>query len=135
MVALELRSRPYDILISDDDPACRETIEDALSTKGYRTHVTSCGREAIEYVRAHFVHVVIVDMGMPDLTGLETVSIIRREMSVSIPSILVSADSSPELKLRALSAHFESFMAKPLNLGALRHVVEDIIRRHYETDL
>jgi len=133
MVALEYRSRPYEILVSDDDEACREAVRDALATQGYHAHIATCGRETIEHVRKHFVHVMIVDMDMPDLTGLETVTIIRREMAVLVPSILMSGDSSPELKLRALSAHFESFMPKPLDIGILRHIVEEIILRHYES--
>ena len=134
MVALERASQPYQILISDDDQGCREGLRDALGSEGYKTHLASCGREAIEVARRNFVHVMIVDMNMPDLTGLETVTIIRQEICMSVPSILMSADSSAQLKLQALSAHVESFMPKPLNLAVMRHIVEDIIRRHYEED-
>ena len=134
MVPLAQYSQPYDILVSDDDCACRETVRDVLATLGYRPHLAACGREAIEYVRRHFVHALIVDMNMPDISGLETVTIIHSEIAVPIPSILMSADSSPELRVRALSAHFETFMPKPLDLGVLRHVVEEILLRHYESE-
>jgi len=75
---------------------------------------------------------VIVDMNMPDLTGLETVRIIRRERSVVLPSILMSGDTSPELKTRALLAHCDSFIPKPLDLQSLRYIVEELIGRYYE---
>ena len=135
MVATEHRLQPYQILVSDDDKTCRETVRDVLASQGYRTHLASCGREAIQVARRQFLHVVIVDMNMPDLSGLETVTIIRREVSVAVPSILMSADPSRELMRQALSAHFDSFMPKPLDVGSLRHVVEEIIRRHYEGEL
>ena len=132
MVALEYREKAYDILVSDDDEGCRESVRDALAINGYRPHVTSCGREAIEYARQHTVDVIIVDMNMPDLTGLETVRIIRSEISIVVPSVLMSADGSPELKLRARSAQFETFVPKPVDLSVLRHVIQDILHKYYE---
>ena len=134
MVAARHIEQPYEILITDDDEGCRESVQDALEMQGYRTHLASCGHEAIHWVKRHFVHVMIVDMNMPDITGLETITIIRREISTPLPSILMSADRSRELMLQALSAHFDSFVSKPLDLGSLRHIVEEIIRRHYEPD-
>ena len=71
---------------------------------------------------------MIVDMNMPDMTGIETVTVIRREIAVEVPSILMSAETSRE----ALSAEFDSFIEKPFEMDALRHVVEEVIRRHYE---
>lgn len=133
MVAAVMESQPYQILITDDDEACRETVSDALAERGYTTHLAACGREAIEVARMVRLHLVIIDMNMPDLTGLETVTIIRREVRVVLPGILMSAEPSEKLMVRALKASFESFMPKPLHLGALRHVVEQIIRRTYDT--
>ena len=134
MFVQERHARPYHILITDDDEGCRESVRDALESQGYDTELASCGREAIALVRRKRVHVVIVDMNMPDLTGLETVTIIRQEVHVSVPSILMSSDNSRQLMQRALLARCESFMPKPLNLAVLRHIVEEIIRRHYESD-
>ena len=134
MVARELSVRPYSVLVSDDDEGCRETVREALAGQGYEMRLASCGREAIEVVRRHLVHVMIVDMNMPDMSGLDTVTVIRREISMRVPSILMSADASRELMSEALSAEFDSFIAKPFDLSALRHIVEEVLRRHYESD-
>ena len=131
MVAAQYHARPYEILISDDDESCRESVREALEPHGYRTHVVSCGREAIEVVRRRFVHVMIVDMNMPDLSGLQTIAIIHQEIHAAVPSILISADNSSELIAQAEEAQFESFVPKPIDLGALRRVVEQILRRYY----
>jgi len=133
MVAMQHDTRPYRILISDDDESCRESVRDALTREGYQTDTASSGREAIEVVRRGVVHVMIVDMNMPDLTGLETVTIIRHEIAGNLPSILMSADDSCELKVRALMAHCDSFLPKPLDLGMLRYIVEELIGRYYES--
>jgi DNA-binding response OmpR family regulator len=132
MVARELLIRPYRVLVSDDDEGCRETVREALAVQGYEMCLASCGREAIALVRRHFIHVMIVDMNMPDMSGLDTVSVIRREISARLPSILMSADASRELMSEALAAEFDSFIAKPLDISALRHIVEEVLRRHYE---
>jgi len=131
MVALEYQTRPYRILISDDDESCRESVREALDTQGYCTDVVCCGHDAIEVVRQHLVHVVIVDMNMPGMDGLETVSIIRREVSVVMPSILISADNSRELVARAEQAQCDSFIPKPVDLHMLRDVVEELIGQYY----
>ena len=134
MVARESFVRPYSVLVSDDDEGCRESVREALAGQGYKMRLASCGREAIEVVRRHFVHVMIVDMNMPDMSGLDTVTVIRRETSVRVPSILMSADASRELMFEALAAQFDSFIAKPFDISALRHIVEEVLRRHYETN-
>ena len=133
MVQTEFCPRQYRILISDDDENCRETVREALAPQGYETRLASCGREAIEVARKQVVHVLIVDMNMPDMSGLDAVLIIRREIATPVPSILMSADASRELMMQALQAQFDSFLPKPFGVGALRHIVEEIIRRHYET--
>jgi len=46
----------------------------------------------------------------------------------------MSADATRDLMSEALSAEFDSFIAKPFDLSALRHIVEVVLRRHYETD-
>jgi CheY-like chemotaxis protein len=134
MVARELFIRPYRVLVSDDDRGCRETVREALAVQGYEMCLASCGREAIEVARHHLIHVVIVDMNMPDMTGLDAVTVIRREVSPRVPSILMSADASRELVSEAFAAEFDSFIAKPFDIFALRRIVEDVLRRHYESD-
>ena len=134
MVAPANIDHQYEILVTDDDAGCRESVGEALASEGYQTHLASCGEEAIEVARHRSLHLIIIDMNMPGLTGLETVTIIRRDVAGDVPSILMSAEDPHQMMLRALAAHIESFLPKPLKLGPLRHVVEEIIRRTYEGD-
>jgi two-component system response regulator (stage 0 sporulation protein F) len=128
----ERSAKPYRILVSDDDPRCREAVREALEPRGYSTELVSCGSEAIQLVRRRLVHVVIVDMNMPDMTGVDTVLIIRREITAELPSILMSGDDPQDVMRQALDAHFDSFLHKPFDIVALREIVDEIIRRHYE---
>ena len=134
MVARGLLLRPYRVLVSDDDKGCRETVREALAVRGYEMYLASCGHEAIEVARRHLIHVIIVDMNMPDMSGPDTVTVIRRVISARVPSILMSAEISRELISEALSEQFDSFLAKPFDISALRQIVEEVLRRHYESD-
>ena len=128
---LESVTPSYSLLITDDDDLWRESLGDAFAQTGYDTLLASCGHEAIEIVRHHLIHVAILDMQMPDLTGLETLRLIRREVESPLPCIFMSAGASKELRLKALAADVVSFIEKPVNVGMVREVVSDVIRKYY----
>src|SRR6516225_4926320 len=96
--------KPYSILITDDDPACREALRDIVEPEGFRALLASSGEEAVDIVREEHVHLVLLDMHMPRLTGLETIELVR-QVNALLPWILVTADASAELMRRAFSAH------------------------------
>ncbi len=121
----------YGVLITDDDDACRDSLRLALEPDGYETHVAECGRRAIEVARHHLIHVAILDMFMPDLNGLETIRLIREESATPVQYILVSAEISKELKLKALDEHAYSVIEKPLNLGMVRYLVREVIEKFF----
>ncbi|HEX4591244.1 MAG TPA: response regulator, partial [Gemmataceae bacterium] len=65
-----IATRPYSILITDDDRDSRETLRDIVAPEGYRTILAASGEEALEIFHDEPVHVVLLDMHMPRLTGL-----------------------------------------------------------------
>ena len=117
------------LLITDDDALCRARFREVFSEKGYATFVAACGHEAISIVRECDVHVAILDMHLPDMTGLDTLGRIQRETGHNMPAILVSHDTSKELQLKALAARFAAYLSKPVRLDVLGRVVEDLITR------
>jgi len=131
MVALDSRVPAYSLLITDDDETCRSALQDVLQPDGYDTLLAGSGREAIQVVRSHRIHVILIDMYMPDLTGLETLRLIREEVASPLPFILMSAERSSELQSKALSADAFSVLWKPINVGIVRQVVDDVIRKYY----
>src|SRR5438093_2570601 len=84
-------ARPYSILITDDDVGCREVLRDIVEPEGYRTHLASSGEEALEIVQHQPIHLALLDMHMPRLTGLETLELVRH-INALLPCILVTAD-------------------------------------------
>ena len=85
---MDLRIKPYRILITDDDPGCREAMRDIFEPEGYPTYLASSGEEAVEIVREVSVHLVLLDMHMPRLSGLETIERLRRHTTASLLALL-----------------------------------------------
>jgi CheY-like chemotaxis protein len=115
-------ARPYSILITDDDAGCRQVLRDIFEPEGYRTLLASSGEEALDIVRGEPVHVALLDMHMPKLTGLETLELVRQINDV-LPCILVTADSNESLMRQAFRARVYSVIPKPVSKSVLLYTV------------
>jgi CheY-like chemotaxis protein len=123
--------RPYSILITDDDPAARETLREIVEPVGFRTLLAQSGEEAIDIVRAgEDVHLALMDMNLPKLSGLETISIVHQIKGV-LPTILITAEHSDDLVRKALSAHAFCVLAKPVSRNVVIYVVTRALEKYY----
>lgn len=122
--------RPYSILVTDDDPASRETFRDIFEPVGFRTFLAESGEEAIDIVNRHDVHLALMDMHLPKLSGLETMAIVR-QIKGMFPMILISADQDERLMRRALSAQAYSVLSKPVSRSLVIYVVQRALQKFY----
>jgi len=123
----ELNS-PYSILITDDDRGVRNALAEIVESRGFRPRVAQCGEEALEIVQSEPVHLALLDMYMPGLTGLETLQLVRQVNAV-LPAILITADATIEVIRQAFNAHVYSVIPKPVNKNiVLSTVVRALIR-------
>ena len=120
----------YHLLITDDDPHVRETLREIVEPAGYRTFLAGSGEEAIDIFRQQDVHLALMDMHLPRLTGLETIEI-ARQIKGLVPTILISADQDEEILKKALSAHVYCVLAKPVSRNAVIYVVNRAIQKFY----
>ncbi len=118
------------ILITDDDPVARETFREIFEPEGFTTLLAESGEEAIDIVRFHEVHLALMDMHLPKLSGLETIHIVRQMKGV-IPMILISADSDDNLLRKALSAQAFCVLAKPVSKNVVIYVVTRALEKYY----
>ena len=121
---------PYSILITDDDPGSRESLREIFEPEGYRTLLAESGEEAIDIVRENDVHLALMDMHLPNLTGLETMEIVRQIKGI-LPTILISADQDDNLLRKALSAHAFCVLAKPVSRNVVIYVVSRALEKFY----
>ncbi|MEP9411241.1 MAG: response regulator [Candidatus Brocadia sp.] len=131
MALLDPRARHYSLLITDDDESCRASIKDAFKPKGYTTHLASCGREAVKIAKTEEVHLLILDVHLPDYSGLETFKIIKNEICLSIPCIFMSGEITKELQIDLISEDVYTLIPKPININILRDSVEQVIEKYY----
>jgi CheY-like chemotaxis protein len=123
-------ARDYSILIADDDTNCREALREIMQPQGYRTLLASCGEEALDIVRAGDVHLVLLDMHMPTLTGLETLELVR-QINAVLPAILVTGDANEDLLRRACQARVYSVIPKPVSKNVVLYTVVRALSRFY----
>ncbi len=122
--------RPYSILVTDDDPESRETFREIFEPVGFRTFLAESGEEAIDIVNRHDVHLALMDMHLPKLSGLETMAIVR-QIKGMFPMILISADQDERLMRRALSAQAYSVLSKPVSRSLVIYVVQRALQKFY----
>lgn len=118
------------LLITDDDAAFRETLRLVFEPEGYRTLLAGDGEEAIAIVHREEVHLVLLDMHMPRLTGLETLRRVKRVRAI-LPCILLSAELDERTIQQALSAEAFSVIRKPVSRRQITGVVRQALRRTY----
>lgn len=121
------------LLITDDDRALRETLRDMFQERGFRTFLAGDGDEAIEIVQHEHVHVAVIDLHMPRMSGLEAIRQLR-EMETPVPWILMSAGLDQTVVEEARQLDAFSILAKPLRCaelaGTVKHALMDVYGWH-----
>ena len=122
------------ILITDDDRDFRETLRVVFEPRGFRTYLAGDGEEALNIVHQEEVHLVLLDMHMPKLTGLETIRRVKQFRS-RLPCILLSAGLNDSLIRQAQLAEAFSILSKPISRHQLTSAVELALRRTYNWEV
>jgi PAS domain S-box-containing protein len=113
------------ILLVEDNPAGLEALSEFLHFKGYVVDVATNGLEAIEYVKKLSPDLVLMDVQMPVMDGLEATRRIRADKTVAnIPIIMLTALVMPEDKERCLDAGANSYIGKPVRMTDLVDMIE-----------
>jgi CheY-like chemotaxis protein len=119
------------ILITDDDATARETLREIFEPAGYRTFLARSGEEAIDIVLEEDVHLALMDLHLPKLSGLETMSLVRQIKGV-LPMILITAERDENLLRKALSANAFCVLAKPVSKNVIIYVVTRALEKYYD---
>jgi CheY-like chemotaxis protein len=122
---------PPTLLITDDDRDFRETLQNVFEPRGYRTVLACDGEEALEAMRSHEVHLALLDMHMPRLTGLETIRRVKQIHHSPLPCILISAALDDSLIEQARRADAYSVLSKPVAFRDLTDLVNLAFREVY----
>jgi len=115
------------ILVVDDEPTLRETLAEALEAEGFRVVTAADGREALVRFRDARPDLIVLDLMLPELSGIEVCRIIRAESGV--PILMLTAKSSELDKVVGLELGADDYVTKPFSLPELSARIRAIFRR------
>ena len=105
------------ILIVDDEPAIRKYLHTVLNAHGYTTFDATRGEEAVSQVTAQRPDVIVLDLGLPDMDGIQVTRVLR-EWSQT-PILILSVRGGEADKIAALDAGADDYLTKPFGSGEL----------------
>lgn len=123
------RTEPYQLLIADDDEGFREVLR-AIFEPWFLLFEASSGEEAVEIVEGEHVDIILLDMNMHQLTGLDTIRIVKR-IDSRLPCILCTSDATDELREQAREVDVWSVLSKPVRKRDILTIVSSAIDSTY----
>jgi two-component system, OmpR family, KDP operon response regulator KdpE len=115
------------LLVVDDEKAIRNFLKTSLSSYGYSVFEAATGKEALDKAVEAHPDVVILDLGLPDIDGIEVISRIRRHSKM--PVIVLSVLEEASGKIAALDAGADDYLTKPFSTGELMARLRAVMRR------
>jgi two-component system KDP operon response regulator KdpE len=115
------------ILVVEDDKSVSNLISTTLTINDYKYDLAKTGKEALLLLTSNKYDIVFIDLGLPDIDGIEIIKKYR-EFSTT-PIIVISARSNDEDKIEALDAGADDFLTKPFNVDELLARVRSTMRR------
>ena len=124
-----MTSIPKKIIIVEDQPDVADLLEEMLSMDGYQLSKIHSSTGALDVIRAENPDVVLLDIMMPDVSGLEVLRFMQREPGLQqIPVVIVSAKTLPADIRTGLDAGATAYLTKPVGVDKLRRTVARVIR-------
>jgi two-component system, OmpR family, KDP operon response regulator KdpE len=119
------------VLVVDDERAIRRYLHAALNAQGYTVHEATSGQEALNAVLADRPDLIILDLGLPDLDGVEVTRRLREW--TQIPILILSVREQESDKIAALDAGADDYLTKPFSSGELLARMRVALRRSMQS--
>ncbi|WP_017210306.1 response regulator transcription factor [Clostridium beijerinckii] len=121
------------ILVVDDEKEIRNLLEINLRNEGYNVFKASCGEEALDTLEKEEIHLIVLDIMMPNMDGLEVCRRVREKYN--IPILMLSAKSEDMDKIQGIMTGADDYVCKPFNQLELIVRVKALMRRSYFLNL
>jgi two-component system phosphate regulon response regulator PhoB len=119
------------VLIIEDDDSNRRILTMTIEQMGLEVHTAENGEEGLEIAKEMQPHLIIMDVMMPKMGGIQTVKLIRNSGSLSkVPIIIVSAKAAKKDAQEALDVGANEFVTKPFRVK----IIQDIVKKYLELD-
>ena len=124
---------PLRILIVDDEPPIRRFLRTALAAQDYRVEEAGDGEAALDFLKRNPVDLVILDLGLPGMDGLEVVRRLRAQSS-AIPIVILSSRDDEAGKVAALDLGADDYVSKPFGVEELSARVRAALRHRLQQE-
>ena len=114
----------HHILVVDDEESIRSTLGGILEDEGYRISLAKNGQDALNFVSEQMPHLVLLDIWMPGIDGMETLERLK-DIAPLVPVIMISGHANIETAVRATKLGAQDFIEKPLSLDKVVHSVQN----------
>ena len=121
------------LLLVEDDPTLRQALAYNLSREGYEVASASNGEGALEAARGDRLDLILLDVMLPGMSGIEVLRVLRRE-GVTTPVIILSAKGDEIDRVVGLKVGADDYVAKPFSRPELLARIEAVLRRHRRED-
>ena len=115
------------VLVVDDEPRIVEVVRDYLADAGYRVSTARSGDEALRHVRSITPDLVVLDLGLPGMDGLDVARAVRQTSNV--PIIMLTARSDEADRVAGLELGADDYVAKPFSPRELLARIRAVLRR------
>jgi two-component system KDP operon response regulator KdpE len=122
-----MSEQPISIVLIEDERSIRDFLSASLDNEGMRVHEAGTGRQGLIEVETRKPDLVILDLGLPDLDGVEVIRRLRKWSMV--PILVLSARAQEEQKVEALDAGAEDYLTKPFGVAECLARVRVLLRR------
>jgi two-component system response regulator MprA len=116
------------LLVVDDDRALRDVLRRALSLAGYEVRLADSGASALSEVTSAVPDAVVLDIGLPDIDGLEVCRLLRREGN-RVPVLMLTARDAVSDRIDGLDAGADDYLVKPFDIDELKARLRALLRR------
>jgi two-component system KDP operon response regulator KdpE len=125
-------SRPATVLLVDDDVSIQRAVAPLLRSRGYHVNVVSTGHDAVKAVADNAPDLIVLDLGLPDLEGVEVCRQMRQHTKA--PIVILSARSGEAEKVAALDLGADDYVTKPFGPEELLARIRVALRRVFEAE-
>lgn len=122
-------SEPKKILLAEDNSILSLLLKFKLEKEGYKLLIAMNGKEAIDLMVQHDPEIILTDIMMPFVSGLELISYVRNKLNRTIPIIVLSSAGQEDMVLNAFNLGATDFMSKPFSPNELSIRVNRLLRQ------
>jgi two-component system, NtrC family, response regulator AtoC len=117
------------VLVVDDEPRICRLILDVLVQEGYMVDVSFSGADALQMIREYNYHLLITDLEMPGIDGLELIQKVKKR-DPDIRAIMITGNAIDDVATWSLRYGIDNTMQKPFNITELKRVVKQVLCTH-----